>query len=140
MTDESIHVNFLDCNIIQTTARSIATIARKSPFLLQVIRTPVLCLSPFHPVLLLIARYCNDHTRPDGRDTVGLFPGVAPHICLEQVWMQHDLVIGNPFNEEIIQAAVRSHTAIGMIRQVFDAPIRYVSFISDYSHFNYRQD
>jgi len=77
------------------------------------------------------------HTLP--AETGSLFPGIASHICLEQIRMQHDFAIGDPFNEEIIQAAVRSHTAIGMIRLATDAPIRYVSFISDYSHFSYRQ-
>jgi hypothetical protein len=48
--DKGIHVNIFDFYIIQPTTGSIATIAWKFLILLQVISTPVLCLSLFHSV------------------------------------------------------------------------------------------
>ena len=73
-------------------------------------------------------------------ETENLFSCVAPHICLEQVWMQHDFVIGDPLNEEIIQTAVWTKTAIGTKRLATDAPISYESSISDYSHISFRDN
>ena len=48
MEEKGIHVNISDFNIIQPTTWSIATIAWKFLILLQVISTPILCLSFFH--------------------------------------------------------------------------------------------